>query len=113
MERELERLNLQEIPKIVCNLRFDNSTLSPTNQSLYDLDHIKNASRALELFLNNSVQTRSLKRIHLFIKTRGVFAILLGMHFGNLRYKVFHYELGRENSQQEEEHYYHVFKSYR
>ncbi len=113
VEMELERLNLQGIPKIVCNLKLNNSNLSPTDQNLYNSNYIKKACRSLELFLNNSVHTRSLRRIHLFIKTRGVFAIMLGMHLGTLGYKVLHYEFGRENRQQEDEHYYHVFSSYR
>lgn len=111
--KEYERLRISNLPKIICNMKFDNFDLSPTNQELYNIEFIHKACKALELYLNNSTKTRSLRKIHLFVKTRGIITLLLGMHFGSLGYTVVHYEYGRNNTKQENEKYYRVFSSFK
>ncbi len=113
VQNEYEKLNILELPKIICKIKFEESDLSPRNKKLYDTEFIHRACRALELHLNNNIQTKSLRKIHLFIKSRGIITILLGMHLGLLRYEVVHYEFGRENAHQDKEEYYRVFSSFR
>ncbi len=111
VQNEHEKLNILDLPKIICKIKLEDSVLSPTNQKLYSSEFIHRACRALELYLNNNIQTRSLRKIHLFVKSRGIFTILLGMHMRLLNYEVVHYEFGREDIHQDKEEYYRVFSS--
>ncbi|MBA7576707.1 hypothetical protein ES708_18548 [subsurface metagenome] len=110
VERNLHSLNLSKLSKIILNCYCDDLRTGPNCLCFSDADKIKAVVRALDLYLTQNENLRSVEQIHLFSESRGVMMMLLGMHLRLQKKEVILYEYERRSSLDEKKQYYKVIE---